>query len=87
MHKHVQRKFNANLGNQLGMSSGRKRIFVEFIISKTGKIEVTNISAPHKRLQKEGKRVVNKLPTMIPGKQNGEAVNVKYILPIVFSVE
>ncbi|MCF6279911.1 MAG: energy transducer TonB [Flavobacteriaceae bacterium] len=87
MHKHVQRKFNSSLSNQLGLSSGKKRIFVEFLITKTGEIEITNSNAPHSRLEKEGKRVVNKLPTMIPGKQNGEAVNVKYILPIVFNVE
>lgn len=87
MHKHVQRKFNSSLSSQLGLSSGKKRIFVEFLITKTGEIEITNSNAPHARLEKEGKRVVKKLPTMIPGKQNGKAVNVKYTLPIVLNVE
>lgn len=87
IYKFVQRKFNTNLAPQLGLSSGKKRIFVEFIINKEGFIEITNASAPHIRLKKEGKRIVNKLPKMIPGKQNGEAVNIKYTLPISFRVE
>lgn len=85
--KHVSRKFNADLAQTLGLPSGKKRIYVEFIISKTGDIEITNARAVHKKLVKEGKRVVNKLPKMIPGKQNGKEVNVKYILPITFNVE
>lgn len=85
--KYVSRKFNAELAPKLGLSSGKKRIAVEFLITKTGEIEITNSSAPHKALEKEGRRVVNKLPKMIPGKQNGKEVNVKYILPIIFNVE
>ena len=84
--KFVSRKFNAGLAPTLGLSSGKKRIFVEFLITKTGEIEITNASAPHVRLKKEGERVVNKLPIMIPGKQNGKEVNVKYLLPITFDV-
>lgn len=87
MSKHIQSKFNSELANQLGLSSGKKRIWVEFLITKTGEINITNASAPHVRLEKEGKRVVEKLPTMTPGKQNGKAVGVKYTLPISFEVE
>jgi protein TonB len=81
--KHVSRKFDASLVSNLGLSSGKKRIFIEFLITKNGEIEITNTKAPHKRLEKEGKRVVKKLPKMTPGKQNGKEVNVKYILPII----
>ena len=87
MSKHIQRKFNGNLHNQLGLSSGVKKIFVQFLITKTGDIKVINARAPHKKLMNEGKRVVKKLPKMIPGKQNGENVGVKYTLPISFEVE
>ena len=54
-----QETFNSDLANQLGLSSGKKRIFVEFLITKTGEIEITNTSAPHVRLESEAKRVVN----------------------------
>jgi protein TonB len=87
MQSHIQRKFNSELSNQLGLSSGVKKIYVKFLITKTGEIEVIGAKASHLRLEKEGKRVVNKLPTMIPGKQNGEKVGVSYMLPIVFKVD
>lgn len=85
--KHIQRKFNSDLGSQLRLPSGVQRIWVEFMITKTGEIEILASRAVHKKLKREGERVVNRLPTMIPGKQNGEEVNVKYMLPIVFNVE
>lgn len=87
IHKFIQRKFNADLAPQLGLSSGVQKIYVQFLISKTGNIEVLDAKAPHKKLMIEGKRIVNKLPKMIPGKQNGEAVNIKYTLPISFQVD
>ena len=84
--KFVNRKFNLGLSPSLGLSSGKKRILIEFLITKTDEIEITNARAPHESLEKEGKRVVNKLPKMIPGKQNGKEVDVKFILSILFDV-
>ncbi len=85
--KHISRKFNTDLGNILGLPSGKKRINIEFLITKTGEIEITNTSAIHVKLEKEGKRIINILPKMIPGKHNGKEVNVKYRVPILFNVE
>jgi protein TonB len=85
--KHVNRKFNADLASDLGLSPGVKRIFVVFKIDKTGNITDVMARAPHKRLQEEAIRVVNLLPKMTPGKQRGRAVGVKYSLPIAFKVE
>jgi len=80
--KHVNRKFNADLASDLGLSPGVKRIFVMFKIDKSGNITNVMARAPHKRLQEEAIRVVKLLPKMIPGKQRG-----KYSLPIAFKVE
>lgn len=85
--KHVNRKFNADLASDLGLSPGTKRIFVMFKIDKTGKITDIQARAPHKRLQAEAIRVINLLPDMTPGRQRGRAVGVKYSLPIAFKVE
>jgi len=85
--KHVNRKFNADLASDLGLSPGVKRIFVVFKIDKTGNITDVMARAPHKRLQEEAIRVVNSLPKMTPGKQRGRPVGVKYSLPIAFKVE
>ncbi len=87
MHKHVQKYFNADLGNELGLASGKRRIYAQFKIDKDGSITAIKVRAPHPRLKKEAERVVRKLPRMIPGKQRGKPVRVGYTLPITFNIE
>ncbi|CAA0147312.1 energy transducer TonB [Tenacibaculum maritimum] len=87
MRKHVQRYFDAELANELGLSSGKKRIYVQFKIDKDGSITSINARAPHPRLKKEAIRIAKKLPKMKPGKQRGKPVRVGYTLPITFNVE
>lgn len=85
--RHVARKFNSDLAQDLGLSPGVKRIAVMFKIDKNGNISDVRARAPHKRLQAEAVRVIKSLPKMIPGKQRGRAVGVKYSMPIAFKVE
>jgi protein TonB len=85
--KHVVRRFNAELAGDLGLSPGKKKIWVVFRIDPTGRITDVNARAPHPRLKKEAIRVTNTLPKMTPGKQRGVAVGMKYTLPISFNVE
>jgi len=85
--KHVNTNFNSDLASDLNLSPGVKRIFVMFKIDKDGTITEVKARAPHKALQEEAIRVVNLLPQMIPGKQKGENVGVKYSLPIAFKVK
>jgi len=85
--KHVNRKYNTGLAGDLGLDPGKKRVYVLFKISKTGTIVDVRARGPHKRLEKEAIRVVKLLPKMIPGKQRGRAVGVKYTLPITLLVE
>ncbi len=85
--KHVNRKFNADLASDLGLSPGVKKIFVMFKIDKNGNIVDVMARAPHNRLRDEAIRVVKLLPKMTPGKQRGRPVGVKYSLPIAFKVE
>lgn len=85
--QHVNRKFNADLAQELGLSPGKKRIFVMFKIDKNGDVVDIEARAPHVRLEKEAIRVIESLPKMQPGKQRGRPVGVKYSLPITFNVE
>ncbi len=85
--KHVSRKYNTGLAGDLGLSPGKKRVYVQFKIDKTGKITNVRARGPHARLEKEAIRVVELLPEMIPGKQRGRPVGVKYTLPITLVVE
>ncbi|TVZ26994.1 protein TonB [Gillisia sp. Hel_I_86] len=82
----VQRKFNTDLGSQLGLS-GVNRVIVQFKIDKNGNITDVRSRAPHPRLEQEAARVINSLPKMQPGRQRGKAVGVMYSLPIVFQVQ
>ncbi len=79
----ISKKFNTSFDIDL---SGKQKIYVLFEIDKNGDIININAKAPHKRLEKEAIRVVNKLPKMEPGKQRNRNVGVKYTLPIVFEV-
>ncbi|MDO6674162.1 energy transducer TonB [Tenacibaculum sp. 1_MG-2023] len=87
LQRHIQRNFNAELANELGLSPGKKRIYVQFKIDKDGSITNVAARAPHPRLKKEAERVARKIPKMKPGRQRGRAVRVGYTLPITFNVE
>ncbi|HIP49031.1 MAG TPA: hypothetical protein EYG92_08730 [Lutibacter sp.] len=85
--EHVAKNFNVDMAQNLGLSPGKKRIFMMFKIDKEGNITSVNSRAPHKDLELEAMRVILTLPKMIPGKQNGKNVEVKYSLPISFIVQ
>lgn len=87
MNKFVQRNFDTNLANDLGLRSGKHRIYTQFIIDKTGEVIDIKIRAPHPKLKSETLKTINKLPRFKPGKQNSRYVKVKYNLPITFKVD
>ena len=82
----AKKNFNSQLAVNLKLS-GYQRITSSFIIDKSGKIVNIRIRAPHPDLEKEAIRMINSLPIMQPGRQNGEAVSVSYLLPIIFKVQ
>ncbi|WP_305295931.1 energy transducer TonB [Muribaculum intestinale] len=64
------------------------RVVVQFVVTKTGKIgEVKVARGKDHDLDKEAVRVVKSLPDFIPGKMNGQSVNVWYTLPITFKLQ
>ncbi|ROS82941.1 energy transducer TonB [Muribaculum intestinale] len=64
------------------------RVVVQFVVTKTGKIgEVKVARGKDPDLDKEAVRVVKSLPDFIPGKMNGQSVNVWYTLPITFKLQ
>lgn len=87
MQKHFNKKFDAELPGELGLSPGRKRLTMQFRVDQNGDVVDIKALAPHPRLKKEVMRVVSKLPKMKPGKQRGKPVPVKYTLSIRINVE
>jgi len=84
--EHVNKKYNVGLAEELGLEPGKKKVYVLFKINHKGNITDVRARGPHKRLEKEAVRVVQLLPKMIPAKQRGKAVNIKYTLPITLEV-
>lgn len=85
--KHFSRKFDADLPNELGLSAGRKRVFIGFKIDKSGNIVNVNARAPHPKIKSEVIKVMKQLPKMTPGRQRGKPVGVKYSIPFTLIVE
>jgi protein TonB len=58
-----------------------------FKIDKNGYVTGIRARGPHVDLENEAIRTIGLLPNMIPGKQKGKNVGVKYTLPITLLVE
>ncbi|GAA4314016.1 energy transducer TonB [Pontixanthobacter gangjinensis] len=82
----VNKEFDTRLGAELGLS-GTKLVVVMFVVNKDGLVEQIQVRAPHPELEKEGRRVIAKLPQMRPGRQAGKPVPVSYTIPIRFRVQ
>ena len=85
--KHFGKKFNADLPNELGLSPGKKRVFIGFKIDKNGNVVDIQTKAPHPKIKDEVEKVMSQLPKMKPGKQRGKPVGVKYSIHFTLIVE
>ncbi len=88
----------AELGKYLGKNikypaaaqkaNAQGRVFINFIVTKTGEItDVNLLKGIGFGADEEAIRVVSQMPNWEPGKQSGKAVNVKFNLPINFALE
>ena len=85
--KYIRDNLLQTFGTVHGMSGS---VVVRFVVNKQG--EVTNVEVLQNRgvdaaCEKEAIRIIESMPLWIPGKQNGIAVNVYYILPVVFKLQ
>ena len=63
------------------------RVIVTFVVMKDGSIGKTKVvKSVSPALDEEALRCVNSMPKWNPGMQNGQAVNVKYTVPISFAL-
>lgn len=87
MKQFVQRNFDVELANEIGLRAGVHKIHTQFVIDDKGEIVDVKISTAYKTLEKEALRVIEKLPKFKPGTQNSRTVKVRYNLPIAFSLQ
>ena len=87
MSEFVVMNFDKNIGKNIGLSKGKYKIITQFTIDKTGNVMDIKVRAPHKVIEKEVLKILQKLPQFIPGKQRNNVVDTKYTLPISFIIE
>jgi protein TonB len=64
------------------------RVVCTFVVEKDGSItDVRVVKSVDPSLDKEAMRVVKGMPKWIPGKQNGQAVRVKFNVPVLFRLQ
>ena len=64
------------------------RVIVQFVVDKDGSIKDPTIArGVHPSLDKEALRVLSSMPNWKPGKQKGEAVKVRYTIPVMFRLQ
>lgn len=63
------------------------KVIVQFVVERDGSITQVNvIRGVDPSLDREAVRVVKSMPKWTPGKQNGQAVRVKFTLPVNFKL-
>ncbi|KAB7529100.1 TonB family protein [Flagellimonas olearia] len=85
LQEHIRKHFNYPKEAQEKGIQGRVNVI--FIIDTEGRIVDIRKRGPNELLENEAVRIIEKLPQMQPGKQNGEAVNVPFSIPIAFQLE
>jgi hypothetical protein len=85
INKHVGKYFNTKIAKEHNLY-GPQRIMVQFTVSKEGNPIKIKVRAPHPELSIEMERVIQKLPKMKPAQIEGEAINMRFTLPVIFNV-
>ena len=77
--KYPKTAFDANI---------QGRVIAQFVVDKEGSVRDAHIvKSVDPALDAEALRVINNMPKWRPGRQNGKVVNVKYTIPVSFSLD
>ena len=64
------------------------RVIAQFVVDKEGTVKDAHVvKSVDPALDAEALRVINNMPKWRPGRQNGKVVNVKYTIPVSFSLD
>ena len=83
---HISKNFKyPQIAKEMGIS---EKIFVQFVIDKSGNIKNAQIvRGEDKHLKAEALRLVNSMPKLQPAKQRGKAVPCSFTVPINFKLQ
>ena len=78
---------NTNYSEEAKKMDIQGKVFVGFVVNKSGKVEQVHIKkGVDPLLDNEALRVIRSLPDFIPGKMGGHPVKVSMVVPIKFSL-
>ncbi|MGI9531302.1 hypothetical protein [Lutimonas sp.] len=83
----IQNEFDKNIGPSLNLGTGDFQIRSFLHIDESGKMSALKVVAPHPALETEMKRVIAKVPTVVPATKDGKPVGITFMLPVKFQVE
>ncbi|MFJ1353379.1 energy transducer TonB [Capnocytophaga canimorsus] len=79
---HVKKNFRyPEMAQEMGIQG---RVNVQFRINTDGTITILAVRGPDKSLEAEARRIIEKLPKLIPGKQRNKPTPVTFAYPITF---
>ncbi len=85
MHKYLQK--NIQYPQEAKDKKIAGKVYVQFIIEKDGNItNIKVIRSAHQLLEKEAIRLVENMPKWIPGHHAGNAVKVRFYIPVSFDL-
>ncbi len=82
MKAHIKRYFTYPKEAQESGLQGK--VYIVFMVDTDGSITNIRKRGPHPLLENEAVRIIEKLPKMKPGEEDGKAVAVPYAIPITF---
>lgn len=65
---------------------GEHVVRVNFVVDQAGKVSQVEARSESELLKEEAQRIISSLPTMIPAKDNNQAVETTYALPVKFKI-
>lgn len=83
LNEHITQYFNYPIKALQDQLKGK--VFVQFVIDSTGKVGDLKTRSLHKVFEKEGQRIIEKIPRLDAAKINGKPVSMVYNIPIVFN--
>ncbi len=87
MNEFIVENFDISIAENLGLESGKKKIYAKFSVADDGRITYVKVRAPNVKLEDAVFDLLYDLPNMVPGEHNGKKVEVTYMQPISFNIQ
>ena len=86
---HIYDNFDGSVLTNTDLDEGNYEVKIVFIVNKEGKVgQIETEGSEYPAFVKEATRLVKSIPNYLsPGIQKGKIINVRYTIPIIFTVQ